>query len=256
MTPIQFSHANGFNASTYRHFFDCLSPYSVQVVEQFGHGEYAVAPRWQPLAQELIDNIERHGKHPVIGIGHSLGGGVTLLAAEQRPDLFQHIILLDPPIFAPIKRRILELLKLINQFDKQTPAARTRVRRQFFDTKEEAYDYFKPKKLFQTFHPKSFENYIEYGLKPHEKKGYQLAFSREIEYQIFRQLPIIRQKIPLKMPCHFMYSGHYKVLWKTDIRWLKNRLLGAEFVSFDGGHLFPLEQPEKTAEVIKSLLQK
>lgn len=254
MTPIQFSHANGFGAGTYHYFLNALAPHPVKAVAQFGHNGYEVAPRWQPLAQELIDYIEQHHQQPIIGIGHSLGGGVTLLAAQQRPDLFQKIILLDPPLFAPVKRSVMEFLKIINQYDKQTPAARTRVRRQFFESKQEAYDYFKNKKVFRHFHPECFNDYIKNGLMPHPENGYQLAFSREIEYQIFRQLPIIRKKIDLPMPCHFVYSGHYNVLWKTDIRFLQSWLVGAHFHSFDGGHLFPLEQPNAAAKMIKRLI--
>ena len=46
----------------------------------------------------LIDYVERNaGGSAIIGIGHSLGGILTFLAAYRRPELFKGIIMLDPP---------------------------------------------------------------------------------------------------------------------------------------------------------------
>ena len=42
-------------------------------------------------------NVAQDG--PLIGIGHSMGAVLTLLAATKYPDLFSEIILLDPVLF-------------------------------------------------------------------------------------------------------------------------------------------------------------
>lgn len=252
---IQFSHANGFGASTYNYFFSLLQPHQVKAIELIGHGKYPVAPNWQPLAQELIDYIETHHSSPVVGIGHSLGGAITLYAAQARPDLFQQVIFLDPPIFAPFKRNIIQFLKkYTNQYDKISPAGRAKMRRQYFKNKAMAFDYFKSKTLFKDFAPPCFEDYVNNGLKTNEKHGFELAFSRGIEYQIFRAFPKFSSAIKLEMPSHFIYSNQYNVLWKSDIRWLKKLLKSTTFIEFDGGHLFPMEQPEKLAELLKTLI--
>ena len=83
-----------------------------------------------------------------------------------------------------------------------------------------------------------------------------LPKSKETEYQGFRELPFINKEMGIKIPSQFIYSNQHKVLSPKDIQWLKTNLNQTEFISFDGGHLFPLEQPEKTADLIKSLIIK
>jgi len=253
---IQFSHANGFGASTYNYFFSLLKPHTVKAVELIGHGKYPVAPNWKPLAKELIEYIETHHNEPVIGIGHSLGGAITLYAVLERPDLFRQVIFLDPPIFGAFKRSAMSFLKnWTNQYDKISPSGRTLTRKQFFETKVEAFEYFKPKSLFKNFAPVCFEDYVNNGLKVNEEYGFELAFSRSIEYQVFRAFPNFKSKIELPIPSQFIYSNQYKVLWKSDIQFLKSKLKGTEFIKFDGGHLFPMEKPKETVELIKSLIK-
>ena len=256
MNTIQFSHANGFGLKTYSHFISFLQPYEVKGVELIGHGQYSVIPNWKPLAQELIKHIESHQSNPVIGIGHSLGGAVTLYAAQERPDLFKQIILLDPPLFGGWKRKGMILMKFLGMLDKVGPSGLAKNRREYFPTKKAAFEYFSSKKFFNPFNRTCFENYIEFGLKPNQEHGFELAFSKEIEYQVFRELPHINRKMKLKIPSHLIYSNQYQVLNSKDIQWLKTALINTKFTPFDGGHLFPLEQPEKTTELIKSLIIK
>jgi pimeloyl-ACP methyl ester carboxylesterase len=256
MNNIQFSHANGFGLKTYTHFLSFLKPYEVKGVELIGHGQYSVVPNWKPVAKELIEHIEKNNTAPVIGIGHSLGGAVTLYAAQERPDLFKQVIFLDPPLFGGWKRKGMMLMKFLGQLDKVGPSGLAKKRREFFPTKEEAFKYFSSKKFFDPFDRECFKNYVEFGLKPSKEHGFELAFSKETEYQVFRELPFIKKEMGLKIPSHFIYSNQHKVLSPKDIQWLKPALVDTQFIEFDGGHLFPLEQPNKTAQLIKSLIIK
>lgn len=255
MKVIQFSHANGFGASTYGYFFEQLQPYRINAVEHIGHGKHAISPSWQPLAQELIENILSNEHSKVIGVGHSLGGGILLNAVQQQPELFEQVFFLDPPLFAPIKRSLLQMTKILGFFDRVTPAGRTKVRRQYFDNKSEARDYFASKRLFKYFHPQCVADYSNHGLKPHPEQHWQLAFSRQIEYQIFQELPFLTKKIALPVPSYFLFSEQYQVLWKSDIKWLRWLLPNTQFIGIDGGHLFPQEQPEKIGKLIKKLIE-
>lgn len=96
---LQFSHANGFPAACYRVFLDALSDrFDVRAVPCIGHDpRYPVTDGWPRLVDKLIAAIETHGR-PVIGVGHSLGGMLSFLAAVQRPALFHAVILLDAPL--------------------------------------------------------------------------------------------------------------------------------------------------------------
>ncbi len=85
LSPIVFSHANGFPAGTYRLLFDRLRAqgYGVHAIEKFGHDpRYPVTNNWPHLRDQLIHFIEREvPQRPAWLVGHSLGGFLSLLAA-------------------------------------------------------------------------------------------------------------------------------------------------------------------------------
>ena len=99
-TLLHFSHANGFPAACYRKFFGCLeSDFRISSINCIGHDpSYPVTDGWPHLVAQLLDYLSAHCRAPVVGVGHSLGGYLTFMAAVQRPELFKCIILLDAPI--------------------------------------------------------------------------------------------------------------------------------------------------------------
>ena len=56
------------------------------------------------------------------------------------------------------------------------------------------------------------------------------------------------------MPSYFIYSMNYTVLQERDLKCLKRKFINTKFIPFDGGHLFPLEKPLETAQLIKKLI--
>lgn len=47
-------------------------------------------------AADLLEVIDEAGMAPVICVAHSIGGVIALQAAEQRPEAFEHVLLLAP----------------------------------------------------------------------------------------------------------------------------------------------------------------
>ena len=253
-STIQFAHANGFPAKTYNEFFKHFEAYNLNYVPIMAHGEFGVNPNWKPLGNELIANIKEHNQTPVIGIGHSMGGAALMYAAHSQPELFDQIIFLDPPLFPIHKIRGMRLMRFFGLLDKFGPSGRAKTRKTNFDSYNTAFQYFKPKSLFKNFHPNCFEDYVKHGLVPNEKGGVELVFKAEVEYQVFRTMAHIAGKVKFKMPSYFIYSTQYTVLQPKDIEALKRKLVNTKFIPFEGGHLFPFEQPLKTAELIKNLI--
>jgi len=89
------------------------------------------------LVTELIEHVERHGE-PVLGVGHSLGGYLTALAALKRPALFRAIVLLDSPILGGWRAALFKMVKRFGLADYVTPAGVTRERRAVWASSEEA----------------------------------------------------------------------------------------------------------------------
>ena len=121
---IHFSHANGFPAPCYSKLFGFLeNGFRIGYLDRIGHdARFPVSDRWDHLVDELIAGIETRWNEPVIGVGHSLGGYLSALAAVRRPELFRAIILLDAPILGQFTGSAVQFIKHIGLIDRVTPA--------------------------------------------------------------------------------------------------------------------------------------
>jgi pimeloyl-ACP methyl ester carboxylesterase len=255
MTVIQFSHANGFPAKSYSYLFQHLPNYKISFVNQFGHDpNYLITQNWDHLTQQLIHDIEKKAISPVIGVGHSLGGVLTLFAAAQRPDLFKKIILLDAPLLSSQKRLTVWIAKSVGYFKRSGLVKKARTRRTGFDSYDDAKDYFSHKALFKSFHHQIFSDYVQHGLKPCEG-GYELAYSSQVESDIFNTMPIAIPRSAFQVQGNLIYSKRPDVLAPSDLKWWKRRFKQFQFLPFEGGHLFPMENPQKLAQLLDQLIQ-
>lgn len=254
MHQIQFSHANGLPASTHAYLFELLGESNIHFVERMGHGDFPVNGDLGNLASELIHSLDQRNDGPVIGLGHSSGAVATLLAASRRPELFSEIILIEPAFFSGWKRAMIRLATGLGFADKLGPTPKALKRRSHFPDTEMARTYFLQRRLFQLFHPQCFEDYLEHGLKISDQGGLELAFSKDTEIEIFRSTQTHAPKNLKQLKGTMIYGETSDLFWKSDVAWWKRALPNFELVPFSGGHLFPLEQPHETAELIKSIL--
>lgn len=251
MANIQFSHANGFPAQTYKTFLDFLAPHNVSYINKFGHGDFRVENSWKPLVDELIQDIELNQSKPVIALGHSLGGILSLFAAKKRPELFESIIVMDSPIFTLHLRSLIRFSQLIKH---DIPIARYSKRRKtHFDSYEVASQHLKNKKLFLPFDKICFDDYINYGFVQKENRV-ELAFDANVEYKIFQNMPTFFPRMKLDVPSFFITALHGDVAIISNQKWIQYNFKGIKMLSFNGGHLFPLEKPEEVASFIKSII--
>src|SRR2546430_5929780 len=127
---LHFSHANGFPAACYRKMFSFLErDFEIDYINAIGHDpRHPVTDSWPHLVAELIERLEGR-REPVLGVGHSLGGYLTALAAVKRPALFRAIILLDSLILGPWQGTVFKMVKRFGLADRVTPAAMTPRRR-------------------------------------------------------------------------------------------------------------------------------
>lgn len=253
MKKIQFSHANGFPASSYTYLFELLNDTQINFVEKMGHGDFPLNKDLNNFAEELIESIAETHSEPIIGIGHSLGGVVTLLAASKRPELFKKVIVLDPVLFSKRKRYVIWLLRKIGFTDWLGVTKKAVKRRTHFSDMDEVRTIYQQKTLFKNFHKKCFEDYLKHGFMLSEK-GVELVFSSEVEANVFRY---IQTKIPPnldKLDGVLIYGNSSDTFWKSDMKWWKRNFPNFEVVSFDGGHLFPFEKPEETAKLLNKYI--
>lgn len=261
---IYFVHGNGFPSFSYRKMLDRLKQhgYSVYGIDKMGHSStYPITQNWSFLVDELIDSIERdthHLKMPVIAVGHSMGGVLSLMASVKRPDLFQSVVTLDSFLVGQMKLKILHMAKYIGGIEYLTPAGRTKHRRDHWENEKAFRQYCESRPFFQQLDPECLDDYLACGISQQEK-GWSLAFEREKEYDIYCTLPhyfsVFKQKNPaLKVPAALIYGRQSEILKKSDIRAVQ-KLYQMKCFEIQGTHMFPLEHPLECADKIHHIIE-
>jgi pimeloyl-ACP methyl ester carboxylesterase len=224
--------------------------FSVSYVDTLGSDpRYPPTEGWPHLVEQWIDSIEE----PVYGVGHSLGGYLNYLAAVRRPELFRGIVLLDAPIIGPVRGTMLGATKRLGIVDRVTPAGATRERRSTWETREQAREHFRTRRLFRHFTEACLDDYVNHGLA--QKEGLlRLKIDPAIEYQIYRTIPhdMMRHLPKLRVPAAFIGGADSDVVRRVRLAGMKPRF---SFRRVPGGHLFPFEHPREAATSIAQALQ-
>lgn len=251
---IHFAHANGFPAKTYSKLFSYLKDdFEINYLERHAHNpKFPVTDGWERLRDELREEIERRYTQKIIGVGHSLGGILHFLVAVEKPELYKSIILLDAPIISRLSSGGVRVFKMLNLIDRLTPSQTTRFRRNLWKSKEEFFEHFKEKQKFEAFDEAVLRDYAEHGTIETER-GVELLFKPSIEAKIYRALPhnLPKYRGKLKVPAAYIGGTFSQEARLARLSFMK-KYFPFTFHFLEGSHLFPLEKPQETAELIKS----
>lgn len=249
---IHFAHGNGFPSLCYKQLLNELqTEFDCCYIDKIGHDPlYPVTENWHNLVNEVISSVRRQANQPVIAVGHSLGGILSLLAAIEEPQLFKAVILLDSPLIGPFKSNMVRLAKALGLIDRVTPAFRTKGRREYWQSREHLLPYLKSRDLFKTFSDACLEDYIEYGLE-HRADGYYLKFDRHIEYLIYRTLPHVLPSYEGKLiiPTTLIYGDKSTVVDRMDVGYMEKNF-NIKCYKTKGTHLFPMEHPKAVGKQV------
>lgn len=251
---VFFAHANGFPSATYGKLFDALAPeYAVAHLPQHAHDpRFPVDDNWLNLVDELIYHL-RQQPEPVWGVGHSLGGVLHLHAALRCPELYRGVVMLDSPVLTLVDQWMIRAAKRFGFIDRITPAGRTLGRREAFADLDAARTYFAGKTLFRGFDPDCFEAYLQHGLQQ-DGEQLRLSFDPATEISIYRSVPHTSpgRTQQLKVPLAVVRGQRSRVVMRHHAYSVK-RMPQGEYLSMPGGHMFPLERPQDTAALLKTL---
>jgi pimeloyl-ACP methyl ester carboxylesterase len=254
---IHFSHANSYPAGTYRQFFQHLGEhFELQALDMHAHNPaYPVEDGWAFLVKELIAELESRYTEPVILVGHSLGGMLSLMVTAMRPDLVRCLVMLDSPVVAGWRAMVWRVFKNTPLVDRYSPAHFSAKRRNVWPNMAEAMRHFASKELFAAWAPGVLQDYLDAGLKPHAE-GVQLRFTRETETAVYRSLPhhigkLVAGKFPV--PAGYIAGDRSEENRQAGLE-ATRALVGRHFRMVHGSHLFPMESPVLTAKLTRDLI--
>ncbi|TFW29795.1 alpha/beta fold hydrolase [Duganella callida] len=254
---LHFAHANSYPAGVYRQFFALLGEnFEIQALDMHAHNpRYPVTDCWPALVDEYIAELSARYTEPVILVGHSLGGMLSLMVAQQRPDLVRCVVMLDAPVVGGWRALAWHLIKRFGRAYKVPPAKFSIRRRNVWPSAHAAYTHFAAKDLFAAWAPGVLADYIDCGLKPHAE-GVQLRYTREIETAVYATLPhhlpkLLRNGYP--RPIGFIGGDNS---WETSQSGHAHTkaLVGPHFRIIPGGHLFPMENPAAAAQATTRMI--
>jgi pimeloyl-ACP methyl ester carboxylesterase len=252
---IHFAHANSFPAKTYNKLFSFLADdFEIRYLERHGHNpRFPVTEGWRFLKEELRAEIENNYSKKIIGVGHSLGGILHFLLAIERPDFYRAIVLLDAPLVSRLSGAGLRFLRRTKLLEKFPPVRTTKARRSRWRTKQEAFEHFRQKEKFGSFDQTVLRDYVEHGTLEGDNEV-RLFFEPSIEAEIYRTIPhdFSRFRGRLQVPAAYIGGTRSREARLARLGFTR-RNFPFRFYYLDGGtHLFPFENPEAAADLIKT----
>lgn len=263
---IIFSHGNSFPASTYGAMTASLQArgYTVKSIEKLGHDPaYPVTSNWPHLVQQLADFAELQAKTastPLVLVGHSLGGFLSLMCAAKYPHLaagsLRGVVLLDSPIISGWRAKILSFAKLTGLAEPLGPGAVSKKRKHLWGSKNDVFLHFRSKKGFARWDDEAIHRYVDNGTFA-DGEQHRLAFDRDIETAIYNGLPhnlgTLMAGTPPKCPVAFIGGRQSLEVTQVGLA-MTRRITQGRMQLVDGSHLFPIENPLVTADAIDAEL--
>ena len=164
--PLHFLHANGYPPECYQPLFEHLQKhyhvFGMKLRPLWDGASKEDLQDWHPYSDDLLRFLSTHETGPVIGVGHSIGGIVTLRAAMREPQKFRALILLDPVLFVPGTMNAWNFARTIGIGEKVHPLIQTamRRRREFKDL-ETVFRSYRTKPVFRYMSDESLKQYIQ-----------------------------------------------------------------------------------------------
>lgn len=184
---VVFSHANGFNARTYRSILAPLAlRHRVLALDLRGHGRSTLPTHaegrstWTDIAEDLLALTEAIDARNVVLAGHSMGGTASLLATHMAPDRIRALVLLEPVILSR------ESAEQARKGPINSPLAEgARRRRTTFASRQEALETHRGRGAFKSLNDAQLEDYVADAFRERPDGGVELACSPDWEVSNF-----------------------------------------------------------------------
>lgn len=249
--PLVFAHANGFTGASYRTLLEPLAErYSLHPIERLAHDpEFPVGRNWHALCDEYLAAIGSL-EAPIIAVGHSMGGVLSIMAAHKAPERFRAVVALDPPLLIGCDAWMLKFAKLAGFADRVTPAGKTLKRRERWPNRDVMARSLRRRALFSRFTDMAMHDYVTGATRVDAQGTVRLVYAPQTEAAVFRHLPdhLTRVLKQLRVPLSVVAGVDSDLLTPGRRRNLSR--VGVRLSGVPGGHMFPFEYPEEARAAI------
>ena len=264
---IHLLHGTGFSAMTLAAMASQLpQDWSLWLTDVPGHGGSTQPskkmPDWQKMANTIADAIYRQANvkvdGPLIGIGHSMGGVLTLLAAHKYPDLFSEIILLDPVLFQNEMIIAQQLMRITGTWRHRAMVKSVANRTSVWPNLEAMKANISSKPFYKAWQPQVISDYCQFSsIKCNEKEDtVVLSCSPSWEASIFGSYPtgLWRAVRNINIPVMILVANNSYFFIPRAVKRAARMNKNIQWKTFGENHCFPMEQPRETAKTIVNLI--
>ncbi|MBI3170803.1 MAG: alpha/beta hydrolase [Chloroflexi bacterium] len=263
--PLHFLHANGYPPECYAPLLEHLKSnyrlFGMKLRPLWDGANKDDLQDWHPYSDDLLRFLPTIGADPVIGVGHSIGGIVTLRAAMRDPQKFRAIVLLDPVFFVPPFLVMWNFVRAIGLGEKMHPLIpAAKKRRRAFDNLENVFRSYRTKPIFRYMSDESLKNYIEGITKPKaDGGGYELVYTPEWETHIYltglRDFDLWNGLLDFDVPTLIIRGAESDTFLPNAEKLIKKKNPKIRIHTLEKAtHILPLEHPQEVAKIIKNFL--
>ncbi|MEI9994841.1 MAG: alpha/beta hydrolase [Rhizomicrobium sp.] len=259
---LHFTHANGFNAQTYRALLTPLQgPFRVTAADMRGHGLTALPAvpgmqeKWAIYGADLSRVIDTLAPdRPVILAGHSMGAIASLMVAAAHPERVRGLVLIEPVLMPRFARQMMQVMKLLGRAPPNGDlAAMAAKRRAIFPSFEMALSAYRGRGAFKTWPEDVIADYLEGGLIPTGNgTEMRLACDPAWESANFQTAPpgIARLAGRVRCPLTLIHAGRGTAKAR-EVAVVARRKPDARIVHVPGTtHFLPMERPDVVQDEI------
>ena len=258
---MHFAHANAYPPACYEQFLAPFLPdYRVIGLHHrplWPHSQPAELTSWQVIADDMARFFDEQELTGVIGVGHSLGAVATLLLAQQRPSLFSQLILIEPVFLPP---NVLQMATDHPDKAAEMPfVVAAGRRRNRWDSRQEAFDRFRDKSVFQYWSDAALWDYVNNGIHETDMGNFALTYRREWEAKVYSMPPtMVWDVLPqISQPTLGIRGEHSDTIFPEAWQLWQAKQHSATFVEMeDCGHMIPMERPLALAQTIRNYLNR
>ncbi len=258
------AHATGLCAGAYSSFVQRLVHRLDMIGLDFrGHGRTKAKADPSKLKNWNVfhDDFEaflNHIDQPVIAIGHSLGGTVTLKLAACKPEPFKALILIEPGIMPPMWRPFVYMVQKTGLSGHVPFVTRATGRKNHWSDRQSAWDCFHGKGPFRQWKNDFLKEYVREGLCQSTNSSVQLSCDPAWEGRCLAMAPydIWRYVGKITIPTLVLYGKQSTTFLPSVVRRIQRLIPDAVIKGFEEtGHFVPMERPDETAKAIFHFLE-